>query len=97
MHLKVSPAARLASSLTSKRVDDEPEGQVVWEPLVDSDSDGVVNQPSFSSPEMLLGSISNPPRMRPDHPEFRRCFGPGVVDAAMREGKKEIVDDSLDP
>ena len=97
MHLKVLPAAPSTLSMTSRRVDDEPEGCVVWEPLVDSDDDGVVNQPSFGSEEMILGSILDAPSARPSDPEFRRCFGPGVVDKTMTEGKREIVDDSIDP
>ena len=66
---------------------DEAEGRLVWEPLVESDDEGVVDQPSFSSPDMILEG--DPARMRVSNPEFQRIFGPGLVSEALRGGERE--------
>ena len=69
----------------------EPEGHLVWEPLVESDDEGIVNQPSFSS--LTEPEISA--QLRPSHPAFRR-FGSGAKEAAMK-GERDLFGLSINP
>ena len=68
---------------------DEAEGRLVWEPLVESDEEGVVDQPSFSSSDIVLEG--DPARMRVSHPEFRRIFGPRLVAEWPKPHRAEIL------
>ena len=54
---------------------------------MESDDEGVVDQPSFSSQDIVLEG--DPARMRVSHPEFRRIFGLGLVTEALQGGERE--------
>ena len=82
MRFRVSPGCSL-----DREAFGPPEGVLSWEPVYESDDEGVVHQPSFDVSD--YDPDRDGPGMRPDDQKWRRVFGP--VRSARTDGPSDLT------